>query len=242
MRIRLLLRAVVLACACAAPLAAQGALRPGNAGLDAGRIAARQDTFEVFVANKPVGHVIVRTALERVDGRDAVVRTERMRVGQLWNVDSMVLARPSLQPVLHRTSGFSDLELDFGDGRVTGARDDGPRRAPVDEALDEPVFLAAAMDLVLGALPLWEGYAARLAMFDPEQGEVIVRVEVGALDTLETPGGPVPAWRVRVRGTHFEGTYWMAEGTQTLVQFVAADQSVRIIRGVRETAGLRAGR
>lgn len=242
MRLRSLLAAALLACASAAPLAAQGVLRPGDAGLDAGRMSARQDTFEVFYAEKPVGQMIARTALERVDGRDVVVRTERLRVMQLWNVDSIVLVRPSLRPVLHRTSGFSDLVLEFGDGRVTGVRDDGPREVPVDEALDEPVFLAAAMDLVLGALPLESGYAARVAMFDPEQGEVIVRVEVGALDAVETPGGTVPAWRVRVRGTHFEGTYWMAEGTRTLVQFVAADQSVRIVRGVREPAGLRAGR
>jgi hypothetical protein len=229
------LAALLLACSSAPALAAQGAvLRPGNAVLDPSRIAAGVDTLDMYVgdAGEPDGSMIVETALARVGGRDAVVRRETLRVGsRVLNVDSMVLARESLHPVAVRSHGmFGRTSLDFAAGRVTGRLDGDDGDAPVDRVLAEPLFLAGSMDLVLAALPLAEGYAARLAVYDAEDGVTTARVTVQALEEVALAGGMVRAWRVKVAGGGAEGTYWMEEGAQSLVQFVAADRSMRIVR------------
>jgi hypothetical protein len=104
--------------------------------------------------------------------------------------------------------------------------------------LAEPVFLGGTTDLLLGALPLADGYTARLALYDPDEGLGVMDVEVEAAEDLVLdPGGrAVPAWRVRVTHAGAPATYWMDRESRTLVQFRSAETDVLIVR-TREGRG-----
>lgn len=224
----------LLACAAAPALGAQ-VLRPGSGVLAPERIRAGADTFDMYFEDsepgRPEAVLVIETLLADQGGTPVIVRRETLSYEDLpLQADSFVVERGTLAPIAARFQGIGTSgSADFAPGRVQGWTW-ADRRDTVDTALSGPVFLRAAMDLVLGALPLAEGWAAELAFFDAEEGESTVRVEVRALETVELPAGPVRAWRVRVRGSGSEGTYWMQEGTQTLVRFVAADRSMQLIR------------
>jgi hypothetical protein len=222
--------AAFLACLAAPALQAQEApLRPGSVTSTA--FVARTARFDVFMdgAAEPEGEYVLETRLAEVDGRPALVRRETMRFGEhAMYADSFALDRATLAPILLRSEAVADL--DFSPGRIRGWVTENDGRVKVDVRLEAPVFLAASMDLVLGALPLADGYQARLAMYDPGEGLVTVRVSVAPPEAVRTDAGALRAWRVQVRGSASAGTYWLREGSHALVQFVAADRSMRMVR------------
>ena len=235
MRLRPLPTAALLACLAAPALHGQvPLLRPGS-GLSPAP-AARENRLDVFLDGRtrgePDGEYVMETRLADVGGRPAVVRRERMSfLGRVVQADSFALDRATLAPLLLRAEGMGGgSAIDFSAGRATGWREGEDGRKKVDVRLAGPVFLAGSMDLVLGALPLAPGYTADLALFEPGAGPVTARVEVAGVEEVATGGGTLRAWRVDVRGSGSAGTYWLREETRTLVQFVAADRSMRMVR------------
>lgn len=193
------LLAVLLACLSAPALAAQDApLRPGGA-LSGTRVAAGTQAYDVYV-----------------DGSaDSAPDAEYVLETRLAEVDG----RPAVVRI--ETMRFM--------GRVVDADSfalDRATLAPLPSA--DGAFLAAGMDLLLGALPLADGYAARLAVRDADGTLATARVQVAGPEDVRTDRGTVRAWRVQVRGSGSKGTYWLSDDTRTLVQFVAADRSMRI--------------
>lgn len=189
-----------LACLGAAPLAAQAVpLRPDGT-LSGARVAAGTDRFDVYADDRGGGAPDAEYVLDT----------------RLAEVDGRpaVLRRESLRV------GGREVQADsFVLDRATLA------------PLSEPggPFLPRSMDLLLGALPLADGYAVALAMWGEEdEGAVTAHVRVTGREEVRTDRGPVHAWRVSVRETSSAGTYWMREDTRTLVQFVAADRSMRM--------------
>jgi hypothetical protein len=241
MRIRLT-AAVLLACA--APAAAQNAvLRPGSGQVTGSSLRERVDPFDLYEAGdeQPVGTMTLRTRFATVGGVEAVTRKETTLVdGELVQSDSFALDRRTLAPLHARMENEVQTELlDFRPDEVRRVVDADWGADTSHIAVYAPVFYAGAMDLLLGALPLAEGFAAELAVFDAEAGSAIVRVAVEAAEELRVPGDrPARTWRVAVHPGTSAGTYWMDRESHALVQFESADGGVRIVRsrGVRSRA------
>lgn len=232
---RLLPLLLVLACAAVPGLHAQpGLVRPG-AGAGADRIRPGTEVYDVFIeglgSDVPV-RMTLQTTHADVDGVPALVRRETLRAGsRAVRTDWYALDSATLAPLRVRGEGISgDRSLAFEGDRVRGWTRRERRRDTVDVALPGPVFFSSVIDLALASLPLQAGYEARLAVYDSDQGLVTAQVTVTGLEEVRADGGRVRAWAVRVRGTGSAGTYWMEEGTQTLVQFVSAAPGMRIVR------------
>jgi hypothetical protein len=248
MRTLPLLAAVLLACA---PVAAQDALlRPGSAAVAGDSVQERTETFDIHQRDAgrwlQIGQITLRTMRATVDGRDAVVRTEKTWIDDaLVQADSFVLDRRTPAPVVVRTSGVeSSRWLHFGAGGRLRTIEDGDWGADTAHVeLAESVFLAGLTDLMLGALPLAEGYAADLGVYDPMGGAGTVRVAVEGREEMTLDSGARAAvWRVRVSDEASGGTYWMDRESHTLVQYQNGAGTMRIVRASGRPSRSRAAR
>ena len=236
--------------------AAQPALRTlpvGSPELHTEHLAARADSFALMAVlgggAAMAGTLTLDTRLVTWEGRAALVRVERTRDprGGSADVDSFVVERASLAPRLLRSATpDGSLTLRVDGRRVWGDEVDGPRRQAVARTLEEPAFYANSMDLLLGALPLADGYQALLPVFDLEAAPVeraAVRV-AGAEQVRTLDGGACDAWRVEVRRGGDDAVYWIDTLTLTLVRWDSGDGRMRVLRrtGCAPEAGGRAAR
>ena len=221
--------AALILLAHARPAAAQSStpVGPGSPEIRTAELRAGVDTMELLLLEGgtefAAGMLVLRTDLASA----TLTRVERMtgRGGDVLSVDSFTVDRATLAAIAGRvTSGEGARELRFEAGRV---RSSG-RGAPLDTAVASPVFYGNSVDLVLGALPLREGYEARVHFFE-EGGPVRVRV-TGAEEVATADGGRCPAWRVEVRGGSHGGTYWIGRGSPSLVRFDTATGGFRVLR------------
>lgn len=148
--------------------------------------------------------------------------------GQLSAVDRMHLAGiaaavearmalPSLAPALLtdvRDAGGQHVEarLAYAGGRVTGTVAMPGAPAEVSAALPDGTYDMAGLASVLAALPLRAGAVWTLPAYSPYLRAVTrLRAEVGAPEVVDTPMGPVRAFRVRLTGGPAEMLYWFSE-------------------------------
>lgn len=234
MRALPLLAALLLA---SAPAAAQQVLRPGSAGIAADAPRERTETFDILGRDAgrwmPLGEMTLRTVRATVDGREAVVRTETTWIDdELVQADSFVLDRRTLAPITVRREGVEATRwLHFAEGRLRTIDDGDWGADTADVELAEAAFLSGLTDLVLGALPLAEGYTADFAVYDPETGLDTVHVVVEGREELRSNSDArVPVWRVRVLDDASGGTYWMDRESHTLVQYQNGARTLRIVR------------
>lgn len=243
MRIRSYLALLLAAGACAPAASraqADSLLRPGSAQVDGRVIPEGTESLAMYVdpGNRRMdGSITLRTRLAAVGGTDAVVRTETFWQGdEVVQVDSFVLHRRTLAPLSRWSAGPRGVvEVDFAGGtaRTVHLGEAGGDTAEV--ALPEPVFLAGTTDMLLGALPLREGYAARLAVYDPHEGVTSIRIRVAGEEQVALPGGGrAAAWKVEVREGGPPVTYWVDRESRTLVQY---ESEGGVIRFVREAPG-----
>jgi hypothetical protein len=82
----------------------------------------------------------------------------------------------------------------------------------VDDAAPAGTYDQAALAPVLAALPLRTGAVWTVPAYSPYVRRVTpYRVTVGEVETLDTPLGPVRAYRVAVSGGMAEMLYWFSE-------------------------------
>ena len=164
----------------------------------------------IAVAGQEIPMTLVREVRE--DG-DAVVVDDRVAspMGAFSDVER--LDRATLRPRTRRLDqGPAVTELAFGDGAVTGTVTAGGQSDPVDVALGAPVLGGT---VVLGALPLAEGFGAVYRQFDLTTRAVEVRrLTVEARETVEVPAGRFETFRVVLRpadGAPGERTLWVTD-------------------------------
>ncbi|HEX6041962.1 hypothetical protein [Longimicrobium sp.] len=198
---RTLIAAALLVCLAAPALPAQDApIRPGGI-VSGARVADRTDHYDVYESS-------------RTDGAPDAKYVMETR-----------LAEADGRPVVIRRER---MRIDGTEVEVSAFTLDHRTLAPLGGK--DGAFLAGSMDLLLGALPLADGYTAALAVRDEEDGAPLVAdVRVAGREEVRTDRGPVRAWRISVAGSGSEGTYWLREDTRTLVQFVAADRGMRMV-------------
>jgi hypothetical protein len=108
--------------------------------------------------------------------------------------------------------GGSESRLSYAEGRVRGALTLGGTETAVDDAAPPGTYDFAALPTLIAALPLRTGAVWTVPAYAPYVRRVApLRVEVGAVETLDTPMGPVRAYRVAVRGGVVPMLFWFSE-------------------------------
>jgi len=143
--------------------------------------------------------------------------------------DRFVLAADSLRPIArHVTQGPATIEVAYGAGKVTGQISAGPRTIPIDLTLDAPAFGGdAALDTVLTALPLEDGYhtSIRVAEIGMQQRVRYFSVRVAGEENVELPIGSFETYRVEVGALDDEGGDQTAWITKDAPRMVVKDES-----------------
>ena len=193
-----------------APAALQAQTLPGSSDLDDSRLVPR--TWEVTITMKR-GDQSMNAGTTKYElaelpgGRWAYMTTTTSQLGTA--TDTTIMKQGTLEPISHRSHAVPrTLSLDFDGRRVTGVY--APRDSAatgIDRVTDVPAFDAAVLDVVLGALPLAEGYATRLPMYIEERkGLVWFDVTVAGATDVDS----VPAWDVRVAVLNYTVSYLLA--------------------------------
>ncbi|HET7461078.1 MAG TPA: DUF3108 domain-containing protein [Longimicrobium sp.] len=156
------------------------------------------------------------TAVWAVRGGE-VTALDRMHVMGTTAVVETRMSLPSLAPISSTETrmlpaGTIESRIAYGGGRARGTVVTGSREVAVDDAAPAGTYDLAALATILAALPLRTGAVWTLPAYAPYVRRVApYRVEVGAVETLETALGPVRAYRVTVRGGVAEMLFWFSE-------------------------------
>jgi imidazolonepropionase-like amidohydrolase len=205
--------------AAAPPVRTAQAARPAAAPApapDASKLATGAVVYRMTVGADTSGVDTIRVAAEggRIVLTESAVTpayTARTRV----EMAAGTLA-PSASTAVQEMSGNRiESELRYADGRVTGmlkmpAAYGGD--TPLDTPTPAPVYDASSLFGVVAALPLREGAAWTLPVYTTYVRAVApYRVEVGAVETVQTGVGAVRAWRVQVTAGAFAQVLWISE-------------------------------
>ncbi len=207
-------------------------VRPGSSLLNASRIVARTDTFELRVEGGSPIQLVLRTAAL---GDTALLRVERMSFeGREIAVDSFAVRTRGLAPLFVESRGTSGgSRLTFPPGRVEGTYTppDGEQRT-IAETLSEPRFYANSLDLLLASLPLEAGRSFDLATWSPAGLDGVITVRVPRAETVQAvDGARCDAWRVETMDESGRTpVYWIERNTGALLGFSDAGMEIRIIR------------
>ncbi|MDZ7781204.1 MAG: DUF3108 domain-containing protein [Gemmatimonadota bacterium] len=145
--------------------------------------------------------------------------------------DTVVLDSASLMPVRRRAVEPLTVRIDFEDERVMGVTDGRVRDAVRGGAGRSAWADGPALEMLVAALPLEEGYAARFTVFDAETLELAtldLTVEGG--ERVTTGAGTFDTWRLTLA--------WDASEGAREEWFVRADAPHYLVRAVVRTADL----
>ncbi len=205
--------------AAAPPLRASRPARPAAEAApvpDAARLALGRIVYSVTVGADSTGTDTMTLAAE--DGR--LVFTETSRTAAFAMDARVEMSAPALAPL---TSDVAQemggnrvhVQLRYAAGRVTGTMKMPPSfggETALDAPFEGPVYEAAAVPLVIAALPLRQGAAWTLPVYTSYVRAVApYRIEVGAVETVQTRAGPVRAWKVQVSSGAFAQALWISE-------------------------------
>ena len=209
------MRAMIL-CAAAA-LAATGAraqTAEPTPTPDAARVWRGTITYRVSFNGDTTG---VDTAALRVDGAHFVA-SDRMHLMGVSRAAEVRMALPALSPVSSTSTmdaggQHGEERVAYADGRVRGnTAMPGTPAGDIDAEVPAGTWDFAGLAPVIMALPLRTGAVWTLPAYTSYVRAVTpYRVEVGAVETVETPMGPVRAYRVHVTGGQADMLYWFSE-------------------------------
>jgi hypothetical protein len=105
------------------------------------------------------------------------------------------------------------MQVRYGDESVSGQIRSGQQQVGIDVRLEHPAYAGeAGLEATLAALPLAEGYRARLRAVEVDI-ESLVRhfeIEVEAAETVQVLAGEFEAWPVRLRALDgLGGDQWL---------------------------------
>jgi imidazolonepropionase-like amidohydrolase len=205
--------------AAAPPVRTAQAARPAAAAApvpDASKLALGGIVYGVSVGGDTSGVDTMRIAAE--GGR--IVFTESTVTPAFSSRARVEMAAGTLAPaasvaVQEMSGNRIETELRYADGRVTGMMQ-MPASFGGNTALDTPapgpVYDGAAVYAVVAALPLREGAAWTLPVYTTYLRAVApYRLEVGAVETVQTGLGAVRAFRVQVVAGAFQQVLWISE-------------------------------
>jgi hypothetical protein len=223
---------VLLPLAACAQDSAAVEVRPGSPLLDASRIAARTDTFQLRLEGGDPIQLVIRTAPL---GDTAILRVERMSFdAREVGADSFAVRRAGLAPLFVESRGLmGNSRLAFPPGRAEGTYTPPDREErTISESLGEPLFYANSIDLVLASLPLAAGRAFDLATWSPAGLNGVISARVARAETVQAgDGARCDAWRVEtVDESGGRPVYWIEQSTGSLLGYSSQGMDIRIVR------------
>ena len=154
----------------------------------------------------PSTRTIERTEL---DGQAVIEITSTTTSPMGEASDRHVVDARTLRPIKRRAEqGPATISVDFDSRRVSGEIDAGAQQIPIDIELDAPIYGGeAALEVVLSALPLDEGYRTplRVAEIGMQQRVRYFNLVVTGLESIEVDAGSFKAWRVELSALDDEG-------------------------------------
>lgn len=195
--------------------------------VDAAKVATGtfQYSSEVALGGQQMTIESERTvAREERDGEEVLVVTSSAETPMGSASDTYVLGAYSLRPKARSASqGPARVEASFGDGEVTGTIQASGQQFPIEEELAAPVFGGdAALDAVLTALPLAEGYETDLRSFEigMQNRTRVWSLSVPGSETVEVAAGSFETFRVEVQDLDGEGgarTIWVTQESPRVI-------------------------
>ena len=158
--------------------------------------------------NRPTTRVVERAEL---DGQSVWQIADAAQGGA--QTDTLLVEEASLKPVQRRAGGRGNVSLAFSDTSVTGTLTMRGQTMDVDHSLDRPALGSTAnVEIALAALPLEEGFSARLPVFQLRQQTVATTtVEVTGTETVKVPAGSFETYVIKAtsEGPAPSGTYYV---------------------------------
>jgi hypothetical protein len=180
----------------------------------------KKHMFTVRDGKRVVAGNLLQTLEERPQGRLLSVQTFDYR-GQT-TVDSSLSDHATLKPIRHRSHNPKRvMALDFSGSRIVGTYRPAKGEAKtIDQNAERPVFDSNISDLVIAALPLKPGFAARIPCYIYEQGG-LVWYDVSVADEVTLTmksAGRIACWKVVANAKGRKSTYWIRKEPREVVR------------------------
>lgn len=209
---------------------------PGDSLLRGARLRADTVTYALTIFQGSdeiqVGRLRDVLTVDTVSGGPSALRVQALQRGTLQLVDSTRTDLRTLAPQLRGALQQNRrVHVEFTGRRVRGTV--GPLDVPpvvLDTTLAVPFFDASSWDLLLRALPLEEGFAARFAMYDTDAGLREYRVQVTGRTTVQGEDAHVV---VLTLARNRESVVWVSAVTGQVLQIETMLGETAMLRQVR---------
>ncbi len=194
---------------------------PGDTSLRGERIRSGTNSYTLTMIRngtpQPLATLVDATRWDTVAKVPMLHRVQTLQRGTSGLVDSSMTNGRTLAPRMHRSYQSSrKILLDYNGRRVKGSftPTDLPGIA-VDTTLSVTPFDSGNWDLLVRAMPLDSGYAARFPVYDFDAGLHLYIVHVTGSDTLS--GEPAHVVRFTLAQGR-EATVWISKASRTILQ------------------------
>jgi hypothetical protein len=176
-----------------------------------------------------IGTITEDVSVQGAGASATVIRAQEIVLGPRTIIDTAVSNRATLAPLWHNSKQPTASMLLRFDGRhITGSHTtDNAAPEVVDHTVSVPTFDSNNMELVMGALPLAKGYAARLPFYIYEaKGIEWLDLTV----TGDTSIDDVAAWAMDVQFYGGHGTWWFAKDSRRMLKSEMTTANGRMMR------------
>lgn len=186
------------------------------------RIAPRTEQYLLYTIRdgkkQPLSLLTRTIELKRMDGEEMLSITQRYESENGVDIDNSVVRRRTLEPIKYSSelSGSKHVErFDFTAQRVLGSitLESGDVKN-FDIALEEPVFNSVIENEILQALPLKNGYAASVRLYNPGKQFAAATFRVLRSEEIKIGGMTLDTWVVAFEGAAVPTTIWIAKKMQ----------------------------
>jgi hypothetical protein len=210
---------------------------PGDSAIRGSRIVADSAQYALIAyrgeQQQRLGTAVDVVRLEMRGQVPVIHRVLTVSPGRAPLIDSTETDARTLAPRRHRTvSPTRRIALDYTGKRVKGSL--GPvdvPSLPIDTTLNVVPFDAGNWELVLRALPLEKGYAARFPVYDTDVGLREYRIEVTGSATVQGEDAHVVIFTLAPKR---ESVVWIGKTSRRLLQVETLIDATTMLRQVRE--------
>ncbi|HEY9425601.1 MAG TPA: hypothetical protein VIR34_00495 [Gemmatimonadaceae bacterium] len=192
-------------------------------------------TIQKDTATRELGVMTSSTQYADYMGRPAILFVRAVPTPKGDVVDSVLVLRHTLAPVWeHSHQPTKTMLLSFTDSAVIGewAPADSTMRS-VHHPVPRPVFNATAQGLLIGSLPLAEGYRTLIPIYSFELGgmELDTLSVVGTARVKMRSGGERDVWKLAFADPFITATFWVDRETRrVLLQDIVSRKTGVIFR------------
>jgi hypothetical protein len=204
---------------------------PAPAELNTALIKPYHHAFHMIASQNgqeaDIGTLDDRLIVINANGRPVFIRIQNVDTPTGNMLDSAIADSSSLSPRHHSSvAEHRQLLLEFAPKRVTGQYfEPGDPPIPIDQGLADGVFDSNMLDVLIGAMPLAQGYAGRLLIYIYEAGgPVPMDVAVTGSETLNGSA----TWVANVTISGRTVRYYVDKADHQVAQVVSP--GVRLVR------------